>query len=329
MIFSIIIAASRIRGLKKCLDSLFSQEINQKEIEIIVVAEVNLIKAFKHDTNKIKFVESKRANPAFKRNLGAKASSGGILAFIDDDAYAPKNWLVTTLSMFRNDPGLDGIMGPTLLPPNVGLLEQISQSVLASQISGQTNFAKSEYRYEQPNLGDITLCNMFIKREVFYQVGEFNEFIGYGSEDSELIFTAIDKYHRRIIYYSELFVWHHRREFGFGYLKQRFVLRKSTGKLMLIYPKRYLWNRKIGSFFVGISSYLLFLLFFPRPGIILFIFGFFILTILSGKILREHFLVGLIWPYALMAHFVASYLGVLSGLLSWTEINNLRRHRRF
>ena len=327
--FSVIIAASRAKLLKKCLNSLFRQHVNQKKIEIIVISEKKLIKKPKDYSKKVAFVEIKHKNPAFRRNSGVKISSGKILAFIDDDAHAPKDWLETAQERFKKDPKLDCLMGPTLLPKNAGFREQISHSILTSKISGHTNFEKSKYRYEEPNLGDITLCNMLVKRKVFDQVGGFNELIGYGSEDSEFVFTAIDKYQRKMIYYSKLVVWHHRRQFGFSYLKQRFSLRKSTGKLMLVYPTRYFWNYKIGVFLTAISTFLFFLALFPKQGGLVCLLGLMILIILSKNIIKKHYLIGLIWPYALIAHFIASYLGLVCGLFSWSEIKKLRQQRRF
>jgi len=92
-IFSVIIASQkRPDDLKTCLDSL-SLQTNAPDFEIIVVGD-NAAKGVCDDQPRsMIFLHEERQNISLLRNLGIKAASGRICAFIDDDAIAKPNWL--------------------------------------------------------------------------------------------------------------------------------------------------------------------------------------------------------------------------------------------
>ena len=48
------------------------------------------------------------------RNIGASRAKGDILAFIDADTVASKNWLEKTVESFNLNPAAVGVTGPTL-----------------------------------------------------------------------------------------------------------------------------------------------------------------------------------------------------------------------
>ncbi|MFH0836365.1 MAG: glycosyltransferase [Candidatus Micrarchaeota archaeon] len=49
-----------------------------------------------------KIVVERRRSPAFERNAGAAKAKGKLLAFIDSDAIAPKNWLRELIDPFKD-----------------------------------------------------------------------------------------------------------------------------------------------------------------------------------------------------------------------------------
>ena len=48
----------------------------------------------------MKVVATGKVRPAEKRNIGIKAASGSIVAFIDDDAYPEAHWLEYAVKYF-------------------------------------------------------------------------------------------------------------------------------------------------------------------------------------------------------------------------------------
>ena len=53
---------------------------------------------------RIKIVPTGKVSPAVKRDLAAKEALGEIIAFIDDDSYPRKDWLIAAEKTFDNLP---------------------------------------------------------------------------------------------------------------------------------------------------------------------------------------------------------------------------------
>ncbi|OYT29175.1 MAG: hypothetical protein B6U95_02725, partial [Thermofilum sp. ex4484_82] len=75
--------------------------------------------------SKVKIYHSeKRLNAGQARNLGVKMSKGEILAFIDSDCIAPKDWLKSILNCFDKYPEICGVLG--VYTGGHSLIEKIS-----------------------------------------------------------------------------------------------------------------------------------------------------------------------------------------------------------
>jgi len=66
--------------------------------------------------------------PAAKRNWAIERASGGIVAFVDSDAWPAPDWLTNAIYYLNN--GFSGVCGPGILPPDSSLLEQATDLVL-------------------------------------------------------------------------------------------------------------------------------------------------------------------------------------------------------
>ncbi len=188
----------------------------------------------------VELVGARSTNPAYKRNLGVAKARGEILAFLDDDAFAPPEWLSRAIALLEEHPAAAGLGGPNLIPPASGWRERVTDALLTLPVfgSGNPSYGRSTV-VRNAHMGDIHLVNMFVRREVYESVGGLNESIGYGGEDTELIYLVQKRLGRYFIYTSDLFVYHYRRPFGPAYLKQRFKLRTNTGLLGVTLPGLY------------------------------------------------------------------------------------------
>ena len=96
-LFSVIIPTyKRVFEVKKAIDSVISQTINNWEIIVVdnnsKDGTINLIKSYNNEKIKLFFINN-NGNIAKSRNLGIKKSSGNYLAFLDSDDVWKSNKL--------------------------------------------------------------------------------------------------------------------------------------------------------------------------------------------------------------------------------------------
>lgn len=124
----IIITLNRAESLKETLSSLTRQ--TRQPDEVIVVDNGSsddtkrLVKGFRHELN-INYVhETKRGIPE-ARNAGIRNATKDIIAFIDDDCVADKNWLKYLEIPFLKDPFI-GVVGGKVsyLKTNGGIIDE-------------------------------------------------------------------------------------------------------------------------------------------------------------------------------------------------------------
>jgi GT2 family glycosyltransferase len=105
LISIVICTADRSASLQKTIQSL--NYINNNTFEVIVVdASANentleMLNLIKKDFNfSIKIFRASHKNLSISRNIGIQKSSGKIIAFIDDDAIPPNDWLDKLISTY-------------------------------------------------------------------------------------------------------------------------------------------------------------------------------------------------------------------------------------
>lgn len=165
--------------------------------------------------------------PAQKRNLGARAAKGEILAFIDDDAYPRADWLANAAARLSGPDAIDALGGPGLTPPDDPPSAQLSGLVLASPlVSG--NF---RYRYfiQGPlrRVEDFPSCNLFVRKSAFEAIGGFRE--DYWPGEDTLLCADLQTAGHALWYDPRLVVYHHRRPLFGPHLRQvgRYALHRG------------------------------------------------------------------------------------------------------
>lgn len=165
--------------------------------------------------------------PARKRNQGALAAEGDILAFIDDDAYPRPDWLANAAARLSGPDPIDALGGPGLTPPDDPPAAQLSGAVLASPlVSG--NF---RYRYfiqgALRRVEDFPSCNLFVRKAAFDAIRGFREDFWPG-EDT-LLCADLQRAGHTLWYDPRVVVWHHRRPLFGPHLRQigRYALHRG------------------------------------------------------------------------------------------------------
>ncbi|MBI2084366.1 MAG: glycosyltransferase family 2 protein [Candidatus Aenigmarchaeota archaeon] len=123
----VVCTRNRNEYLGKCLDSLLHQTLPPKEIIIVDdystqanVSEffkkefsISLKKLFNFKTKIILVRNKKQSGVVMSRNSGIKIASGNIIAFLDDDGFANKDWIENLVKNYSNV-RIVGVGGPVI-----------------------------------------------------------------------------------------------------------------------------------------------------------------------------------------------------------------------
>jgi GT2 family glycosyltransferase len=181
------------------------------------------------------------------------------LAFLDDDACAAPDWLARAAEASKRAK-LFG--GRDLSPPGAPLSERISDLLLATPWIGSRVAAHERGPRSGPirRPSDLALCNLFVSRTLFDSLGGFDEDLGYIGEDTDFVARAIAAGEIPELD-PQIVVFHDRRKFPSGFLRQRWRYRWKTGRLLVLkpssLPKALIYAFLLAGLAAGVSAVLL------------------------------------------------------------------------
>lgn len=190
---SIIIPAYNEEKQIEILLRAIAVQITSQKYEVIVVdngSRDDTQKVAKKFGAKIIFIK-KGCYISAVRNIGAKNASGNILAFIDADCEPHENWLQNGYEAFINN-GDVGIVGGAYNPPRNSTWVQRAWNSVRVKNDDNANF--------------VTSGNLFIKKDLFVNIGGFDEAYETG-EDYDLCLRISENY--RIVLKENLQVVHY------------------------------------------------------------------------------------------------------------------------
>lgn len=242
ILFSVIIPVRTITPyLRETVACLKCQ--TERNFEIIIVTD----KPEKLAGAKV--IASFEPTPAYKRNLGAKASKGQILAFLDDDAYPDSRWLENAAKIFKEELAT-AVCGPALTPPKDSLRQKASGWVWASLLGSGGAGVYRNCRRPRREVDDFSSVNFLVRKSDFLAIGGFNV-DHWPGEDTKLCLDLV-KMGKKIIYDPEVLVYHHRRAVFLPHLKQisRYALRR--GYFARVFPET---SFRIGYFLPSLFTF--------------------------------------------------------------------------
>ena len=230
----VIPVKDRAGELGRCLDSIARVDYPPSLVQVIVVddgsSDASAAVAASRGAVVIPSGGTGRG-PAAARNVGARAASGEILAFIDSDCTASVDWLAELLPAFA-DPktvAVGGLVDGMCSDSAVDRYEKVmsSLSLGGREMSG--------------NSGDDTFylpsCNLLVRREAFLQAGGFNDSMHVG-EDVDLTWRLRDS-GWTIVYLPVGRVFHEHRSSLRSFMSRRFDYGTSEGTLQTLHPRRH------------------------------------------------------------------------------------------
>jgi len=163
---SIIITTHNSEELiKRCIDSISSQTYPREKFEIVVVDDGSKDKSVKiaNDAGADKIIEVNPCSLSKARNIGVENSSANLLAFIDSDCEAKKDWVKGILNGLKN---VQSLSGPIY---NGNPDYPVAWAEYFIEFGGFHEFRK------KGKIRFLPGCNAAFTREVFNKAGGFTD----------------------------------------------------------------------------------------------------------------------------------------------------------
>jgi cellulose synthase/poly-beta-1,6-N-acetylglucosamine synthase-like glycosyltransferase len=260
----------------------------------------------------VKIIPTGKELPAKKRDIGVDHAQGEIVAFLDDDTYPEKDWLINAVNIFLEKDTIASVCGPAVTPSSNDLMQQASGLIYSSWLVG----GSYRYRYvpqSRRDVDDYPTCNLLVRKSVMQELGGFNT-IFWPGEDTKLCLEIVEKLKQKIVYDPKVLVYHHRRRLFRGHMKQilsyglhrgYFAKRFPATSLRLSYFLPTLLV--LGTFFgwlLGFIHPILFYLYFIGLGIYLFV------AFITGLIAKsERYPLNVVLKIAVFVGVIVSHFG--------------------
>ncbi len=275
------------KTLKLALESLIKQKYPNSNYEIVLVDDgsddcskeicENFIFENQKNELKITYVYQENSGLSSARNTGIDIAKGKIVAFIDQDAVADKNWIFNIEKAF-SDEIIGGVGGRLKLLNDHSKVAKFINIVRFHQM-----FGPSEY------MNDVIGTNMAYNRSVFYKIGGFYDIMKYRGDETNYIVKLKQFY--KISYATSAIVYHPREESFLKWLKNEYI-ESMLAPTILKVPNTYFKKFKIHAILIEQL-----LIAFTPLWIILFLFTtkfstiFLTLALIGSiRIFRRHFL---------------------------------------
>ena len=235
-----IITKDRHEYLRSCLDSLMVQTYIPDEVIIVDSSEVSvreLISEFSKVLN-IRYVYllgpvvQRKRGFGVARNAAMSYAKTDLIATLDDDAFAQKDWCLNIIKAHSNYPSAAAIQGRIYSVPKGAIIS------IVEQLHIEKWFLMNMDR--DNNLGILTTKNTSFKLDAFKKLRlKFKDdllFGLYGAEDKDVAFQLISL-KQKIIYVPNIVVYHSERSSLWQYLKQQYRKGYSNGLINHIWKE--------------------------------------------------------------------------------------------
>ena len=227
--FSVIVCTrnggARIAG---CLRALQRQRLRPREILVVddgsTDGTADLVAARFPETRLLRLAAG---GLSAARNAGARAATGELLAFTDDDCEADENWLAGLAAAF--EAGADAAGGPNLPPRPATAAEAVVTAAPGAPSHVMLDDVEAEH---------LPGCNFAVRRTAYFAAGGFDPVFTTAGDDVDFCWRLRD-HGFRAAFVPTAFVWHHRRPTLRGYLRQQVGYGKAEALLIARHPERF------------------------------------------------------------------------------------------
>jgi len=315
MDIAIIIMVTRPKMLRTVLDRLNRQTYDHKQIEIILIHSQDCFLQIPQTDIKIIRVVENDLHLGIRRNRGVERSEAEIIAFLDDDAIPPLNWVESVVChLSKTDYG--GVCGPVAhFDKNASLAYQLSGAATDSFFLEGFSDARAG-QVKKVEFYNIPGCNCAIRRRIWEAVGGFNEAMFPYSDDIEFFFNA-SRMGFSFWVVPVLAVQHNVEPFPLRFLKKKIITRFQTGVNAILFHEIF-WQMPFIKLAFMLYAVIFGICFFYRHVGVFFwsLLGpyLFISVLYSLKFLKKHPLIFLLLPFAFLTTHAANFMSFTGGL---------------
>jgi glycosyltransferase involved in cell wall biosynthesis len=213
--------------LDDCLSSL--QRLNYPDYEVIVVNDGSTDDSQSIiDQYPFRSIQQPQGGVSAARNSGLYAATGDIVAYIDSDARAERDWLRYLATTYLES-NVSGVGGPNPVPEEDAWM---AHCVYRSP-GGPTEVMLDDQRSEH-----VPGCNMSFYRHVLEEIGGFDPVFTKAGDDVDICWRVIEAGHD-IGFNPSALVWHHRRPSLRAYWRQQVGYGESESLLERKYPHKF------------------------------------------------------------------------------------------
>ncbi len=211
------------KTIRRCIDSLLRQDINERfEIIIVDSSKDGTERMVKKLYKNVKVIHlDEQTYPGKARNIGVKNASGGCVAFIDSDCVADKSWLRRLTESLKVYNAVGGSVG------------NYNKRSLVSWADFFLAFSEFMQGMPKKETDFVPTCNVGYKKAVFEKT-RFPEDIIAGED---LLFNWAVAKQERMLFNPDIKIWHKNRETLQAFIKHNYNLglhsalaRRITGR---------------------------------------------------------------------------------------------------
>lgn len=182
MISVIVPTREREQKLLRLLESIEAQDCDKNNFEVIVVndgSHYESMTAKNRFSMRVNYFEIEGVGPAGARNFGVDNSIGDILAFIDDDCVALKQWITKIDNFFKKDGNKN------FVAVGGGVKPLIHNKRIVNAYLSYIKFLDGPIENDG-KITNMATANLAVRRSAFYDVGGFTKEMRHG-EDENLV----------------------------------------------------------------------------------------------------------------------------------------------
>ncbi len=212
----VICTFNRAKCLKRCIESLKKQTYQNFEIIVVNGPSTDETNQVLEGYRELKVVTQEKLNGlSAARNLGIEASTGEIVAFIDDDAKADENWIKYLVEGYT-DESVGGVGGPVF--DITGNWYQFRNGYISK--AGIPSFIhENDLNYNDPKayfLNYIMGTNSSFRKSILYDIELFDKNIKYYLDETDVCVRVIKsgykiKHINNAIVFHEMVEGHNRK----------------------------------------------------------------------------------------------------------------------